>query len=200
MLLHAFVPSSRANGPGSRAVIYFQGCSLNCKGCWNPSTHKFRGKDVSIASVVRRVEEARNAAALDGVTFSGGEPMQQATALAELMGHIRKTAPTASFGMFTGYTIGELATGHYVTWPPTSAEKRIELWRGIRALLDFAVMGRYEHTELAAEPLRTSRNQKLMLFGSRYHECDFEQQLVEISIEPNGNSVVTGFPVLGFPI
>ena len=48
MLLHAFVPASRANGPGLRAVVYVQGCSLQCAGCWNPDTHKFRGIDVTV--------------------------------------------------------------------------------------------------------------------------------------------------------
>ena len=27
MLLHALIPASRANGPGIRAVVFFQGCS-----------------------------------------------------------------------------------------------------------------------------------------------------------------------------
>ncbi len=200
MLLHAFVPSSRANGPGLRAVVYFQGCSLKCPGCWNSSTHRFRGEDVSIASVVQRFEDASMSAALEGVTFSGGEPMQQAPALADLIDQIRKVAPGASFGMFTGYTKGELATGSYLTRPSTSTANRTELWRSIAAHLDFAVMGRYEHTSPAVEPLRTSRNQELVLLSSRYREGNFERQLVEISIEPNGNSVVTGFPVLGFPV
>ena len=26
MLLHALIPASRANGPGLRAVVFFQGC------------------------------------------------------------------------------------------------------------------------------------------------------------------------------
>ena len=26
MLLHALIPASRANGPGMRAVVFFQGC------------------------------------------------------------------------------------------------------------------------------------------------------------------------------
>lgn len=181
-------------------MVYFQGCYLKCPGCWNSSTHQFRGEDVSIASVVQRFEDASKSAALEGVTFSGGEPMQQAPALADLIYQIRKVAPGASFGMFTGYTKGELATGSYLTRPSTSTAHRTELWRSIAAHLDFAVMGRYEHTSPAVEPLRTSRNQELVLLSSRYREGNFEQQLVEISIEPNGNSVVTGFPVLGFPV
>ena len=181
-------------------MVYFQGCSLKCPGCWNSSTHQFRGKDASIASVVQRFEDARKSAALEGVTFSGGEPMQQAPALAELIYQIRKVAPAASFGMFTGYTKGELATGNYLTRPSTPVAYRTELWRSIAAYLDFAVMGRYEHTSPAIEPLRTSGNQELVLLSSRYHEGNFEQQLVEITIEPIGNSVVTGFPILGFPV
>ncbi len=31
MLLHAFIPSSRANGPGLRSVVFFQGCTLACR-------------------------------------------------------------------------------------------------------------------------------------------------------------------------
>ena len=58
MLLHAFVPASRANGPGLRAVVYFQGCSLHCANCWNPATHKFRGVEVPVLEVVQRFEEA----------------------------------------------------------------------------------------------------------------------------------------------
>src|SRR5215475_3003214 len=101
MLLHAFVPASRANGPGLRAVVYFKGCSLNCPGCWNPDSHKFQGDDVSIARIVWEIEATMGRSALEGVTFSGGEPMQQAQALVKLMGGVRASAPTASMGMFT---------------------------------------------------------------------------------------------------
>ena len=34
MLIHGFVAHSRVNGPGMRAVVYFQGCNLGCAGCW----------------------------------------------------------------------------------------------------------------------------------------------------------------------
>ena len=83
MLLHAFVSATRANGPGLRAVIYFQGCTLNCSGCWNRRTHKFKGQDLAVRDVAQLFEEARGLERLEGVTFSGGEPMQQAEALLE---------------------------------------------------------------------------------------------------------------------
>ena len=199
MLLHAFVPASRANGPGLRAVVYFQGCSLQCPGCWNPSSHKFRGIEVTVSEVAQRFEEARRLEPLEGATFSGGEPMQQAEGLLELMREIRKTAPAASLGMFTGYTESELASGRFVTRLGADVEQKCELWRAVRGLLDFAVMGRYDQTQPSIAPLRTSRNQRLVLFSRRYEEGDFGPQLVEISIEESGKSVLTGFPVLGVP-
>src|SRR5512132_130817 len=115
MLLHAFVPATRANGPGLRAVIYFQGCTFNFINCWNRTTHKFEGQDVAVRDVAQCFEEARRLEMLEGVTFSGGEPMQQAEALLNLMDAIREEASSVSFGVFTGYTEAELAAGQYLT-------------------------------------------------------------------------------------
>jgi anaerobic ribonucleoside-triphosphate reductase activating protein len=180
-------------------VVYFQGCSLHCPGCWNPTSQKFHGIEVTVLEVALRFEEAIRLESLEGVTFSGGEPMQQAEALLEVMREIRRVAPAMSFGMFTGYTETELAAGRYVTRLRANAEQKRELWRTIQGLLDFAVMGRYDQTLPVKEPLRTSRNQRLVLFSNRYRDGDFGPQLVEISIEGNGKSVLTGFPVLGVP-
>ena len=199
MLVHSFVPATRANGPGLRSVVHFQGCSLHCPGCWNPSSQKFHGIEMTVLEVAQRFEEATRLESLEGVTFSGGEPMQQAEALLEVMREIRRVAPAVSLGMFTGYTESELAAGRYVTRPRATAEQKRELWRTIQGLLDFAVMGRYDQTQPVREPLRTSRNQRLVLFTNRYQDGDFGPQLVEISIERGGRSVLTGFPVLGVP-
>ena len=85
MLLHALMPASRANGPGLRAVVWFQGCSLGCGNCFNPRTHPYHGTDVKPEHVIREIIEYDTRHDLDGVTFSGGEPMQQATALLTIM-------------------------------------------------------------------------------------------------------------------
>ena len=199
MLLHGFVPASRANGPGLRAVIHFQGCSLNCSGCWNIRSHKFHGREVSTAVVAQEIDTAIRTSSLEGVTFSGGEPMQQAPALVELMRQIRALAPTASMGMFTGYTEAELDSGRYATRPSTSPAEKQRLWQVLRRYLDFAVMGRYDRTQPGTAPLRTSGNQQLVRFSQRYEERDFAEQIVEVAIAGDGKAVMTGFPILGSP-
>ena len=78
MLLHALIPASLANGPGLRAVVFFQGCTLACPGCFNPGTHPFAGTEISVLALAERVVRAYREYKLEGVTFSGGEPMQQA--------------------------------------------------------------------------------------------------------------------------
>ena len=199
MLLHGFMPASRANGPGLRAVVHFQGCSLGCEGCWNVRSHKFHGPEVSTAMVAQELDTAIRTSSLEGVTFSGGEPMQQAPALVELMHQIRALAPTASMGMFTGYTEAELDSGRYATRPSTRPAEKQRLWEVVRGCLDFAVMGRYDRTQPGTAPLRTSRNQHLVLFSRRYEECAFGEQIVEVTIAGDGNAVMTGFPILGSP-
>src|SRR5437763_9558011 len=93
MLIHGFVSGSRVNGPGLRAVVYFQGCKLGCKNCWNPTTHTFTGDERNIAEVTDLVLSAHQERALEGVTFSGGEPMQQADDLLALMESLRDQLP-----------------------------------------------------------------------------------------------------------
>jgi hypothetical protein len=136
---------------------------------------------------------------LDGVTFSGGEPMQQAEDLARLLGGLRAALPKLSVGMFTGYSEAELETGRYFTRHVVDPDRRRALWRSIRGQLDFAVMGRYNRLQPSHAPMRSSANQVLRLFSARHTEMDFAPQTVEITIAADGLTRTTGFPTLGNP-
>ena len=69
--LHAVEPRSAANGPGTRFVIWFQGCTIGCPGCFNPLTHSTRtNRLVGIEALVGQVLE--HAERIEGVTISGG--------------------------------------------------------------------------------------------------------------------------------
>ena len=200
MLLHALIPASRANGPGIRAVVFCQGCRLGCVGCWNPRTHAFHGVEITADGVVQEVFRARQEHSLEGITFSGGEPMQQADCLLSLIYGLRRQAPDLSFGMFSGYAEHELDQGQYWIWGDGSSKQhRKRLWQEIRGCLDFAILGRFNQAQLGNMPLRTSRNQVLRLFTDRYNPVDFNEQLTEVSIQEGGQVEVTGFPTLGLP-
>ncbi len=200
MLLHALIPASRANGPGLRAVVFFQGCKVGCVGCWNPRTHHFHGAEVTLDAVTQEVLRAQAQHALEGVTFSGGEPMQQADSLLRLIQGLRQQAPELSFGMFSGYAEHELVQGRYWIWGDGSSEQRRKrLWQEIRACLDFAILGPFNQAQTSHLPLRTTRNQVLRLFSHRYTPADFSEESIEVSIHEGGRAEVTGFPILGLP-
>jgi anaerobic ribonucleoside-triphosphate reductase activating protein len=200
MLLHAFIPASRANGPGLRSVVFFQGCTLACQNCFNPDSHSFTGPGVPIPAVAEKVLQAHKEYGTEGVTFSGGEPMQQAPALLELIQTLRQQVPSLSFGLFSGYGEWELVLGRYWIWGRDYSEPdRCRLWEQIRAYLDFAVLGRYNEHQPSGLPLRTSRSQALRMLTSRYGVKDYGPQSVEVIVHPNGRAEVTGFPILGLP-
>ena len=200
MLLHAFIPASRANGPGLRSVVFFQGCTLACQNCFNPDSHPFTGADVTVPAVADRVLQAHKEHAVEGVTFSGGEPMQQAPALLELIQALRQQVPSLSFGLFSGYGQWELVLGRYSIWGrDCSEEDRRRLWQEIREHLDFAVLGRFNEAQPCGMPLRTSRSKALRMLSSRYSVKDYGPQSVEVIIHSDGRAEVTGFPILGLP-
>ena len=137
---------------------------------------------------------------IEGVTFSGGEPMQQGDSLLRLIQGLHRQAPELSFGMFSGYAEHELSQGRYWTWGDGSSEQhRHHLWQEIRECLDFAILGRFNQAQPSSLPLRTSRNQVLRLFSHRYGPADFSEELTEVSIKEGGRAEVTGFPTLGLP-
>jgi anaerobic ribonucleoside-triphosphate reductase activating protein len=200
MLVHAILPASRANGPGLRTVVFFQGCILGCQSCFNRATHDFRGVEIAPESVAEAVICAHRDRCFEGVTFSGGEPMQQADGLLVVMQRLRQKVPELSFGIFSGYTERELEQGQYMIWrSELKAQKRVTLWKAIRSHLDFAVLGRFNYLQPGNQPLRSSRNQILRLFSGRYSEADFEEQVAEVHIDESGLAEVTGFPTLGLP-
>jgi anaerobic ribonucleoside-triphosphate reductase activating protein len=155
---------------------------------------------MTVDAVAHEVRQAHPEHSLEGVTFSGGEPMQQADSLLRLIQCLRRQAAELSFGLFSGYAEHELDQGQYWIWGDSSSEQRRKrLWQEIRECLDFAILGRFNQAQPSRLPLRTSRNQVLQLFSYRYSPADFSEQMTEVSIKEGGQVEVTGFPTLGLP-
>lgn len=100
------VDDTRAEGPGRRWALWVQGCSIRCAACCNPEMFDpRRGQAVAIETLAAQLAEAR-ARGVEGVTFLGGEPFEQAGALAALAQHARALGMTVM--VFSGYTLDEL--------------------------------------------------------------------------------------------
>lgn len=199
MLVHSMLARSTVNGPGERAVVWLQGCDLRCAGCWNPSSHIFdMSRDRPVEEVAAWILAFPG---IEGVTFSGGEPFQQAPELQLLCEYIRARKPALSIGVFTGYALRELVQGRW-HWRNsdggwTNGDAR--LFTQIRPFLDFAVCGRFRRAMACTDkPLCGSRNQDVVFFSDRYSQEDLQPQGYEVTISENcATAIITGFPPAG---
>lgn len=102
-----FLASTSAEGPGVRAAVWVQGCSVKCPGCFNPHLWSERGgRDDDPASLADDWVAAARAAGAEGITLLGGEPFDQAGAMAVVAQAFRDAGLTVM--TFTGYTHAQL--------------------------------------------------------------------------------------------
>lgn len=101
--LAGVIETSINNGEGIRKVIFTQGCKHHCKGCFNPDTHDFNGGyECDTEKIIERINSDYM---IDGVTFSGGDPFEQAEAFAHIAKNINKDL---TIWCYTGYTLQQI--------------------------------------------------------------------------------------------
>lgn len=64
-----------SNGPGVRVSVFMQGCTFNCKNCFNPETHDFRGGKEFTDETINKILELCDKDYIVGLSILGGEPM-----------------------------------------------------------------------------------------------------------------------------
>lgn len=175
--VHSVIPISRVNGPGSRLVVFFQGCARNCPGCFNPDTHPFtKARLYSPDGLLLEFILS----GIEGITVSGGEPFSQARGLFHLLKRARECYGLSTV-VYTGFT--------YETLAGISPCREIFQW------IDVLIDGGYEVDKKEPTLLaRGSTNQKFYFFTSRYELKDFYMPAkVEITIGRDGVIRETGF-------
>jgi anaerobic ribonucleoside-triphosphate reductase activating protein len=185
----ARVPVTRAEGPGARYALWLQGCSIRCPGCCNP--HLFAvdsGEWLEPAAIVAEMASVRTE--IEGVTLLGGEPMDQALALAPLLRGARDLG--LSVMLFSGFTLQELRA------VPDEAVA------AVLDLVDVLVDGRYDGTRPEAERLWVgSTNQRFHYFTARYSPAIERPapgealRTVEVHIGMDGRLSANGWPAIG---
>jgi anaerobic ribonucleoside-triphosphate reductase activating protein len=176
-----YLNRSEVNGPGCRAVVWVQGCWRECPDCFNPSSWSLAVNQ--LVSVEELAERILSEPANQGVTFSGGEPFLQATALAALARQVK--AAGLNVMSFTGYTLSELRS-------PSAPEGAVDLLNQLDILID----GPYVSALAIHKPDSpvSSRNQRLHIFNPAFADkIDWASDQTEIHILKDGTYVFTGF-------
>ncbi|MBI4678468.1 MAG: radical SAM protein [Elusimicrobia bacterium] len=167
---------SRVNGPGERFVVWTQGCSLCCPGCFNQDLWSPEGGTaVDIMELARRIHATPS---LRGVTVSGGEPLDQPDGVAALLDALE---PRLDSVVFTGYAFEEV-----------SADPRK---KAVLERTDLLVAGRFEAASACGSPpWAGSSNQTAHRLSGRVRPEEWPDLAVEAHVHPDGSATVTGFP------
>lgn len=177
--IHRIVPRTRVEGPGVRFCIWVQGCHNRCPGCfakdtWDPG----QGTVMAAEDVIALLRAEKN---LEGVTFLGGEPMEQAQALCKVAAAAR--ADGLSVITFTGKEYEQLLAQK----DPAVTE--------LLSLTDLLIDGAFRKEEPEdVRPLVGSRNQRFLFLTGRYCQADIDaiENAFEVRIDENGRVQING--------
>ena len=94
-----------ADGPGVRVSIFMQGCSFNCKNCFNPETHDFAGGKEFTQNTINKVLELSDNDNIEGLSILGGEPMhpKNIDGTKELAKAFKEKYPEKNVWVWSGY-------------------------------------------------------------------------------------------------
>ena len=165
-------------GPGKRFCIWVQGCNLHCSGCANQELWESNaGREYETSEILERIKKRSHE--IEGITFLGVEPFLQASAVAEIVGEVKKHG--LSVLVFTGY--------HYET---LSEGKDISV-KKILNNTDVLIDGNFEQRELdLSRPWVGSGNQRFIFLSDRYQDFAEERNRLEIRIHRDGRIEMNG--------
>lgn len=148
-------------GPGNRLVIWTVGCSKHCFNCSNEELWERDDKrNISPDEIVELIIKSVDIDQIDGITFTGGDPLEQVEDLLETIKKLRDYCK--DFLVYTGYTIEEIKQS---LQPKTIQD--------LEANISVLIEGRYvDELNDSKVPLRGSTNQRIIYFdpsiGNKY--------------------------------
>lgn len=176
LFVHDINRRSFVNGPGARAVVWVQGCSLGCPGCFNPSTHPAEHPSASLVDPAALGQEL-GGLPVDGLTLSGGEPLEQPQAVSELIRSFRRVN-AGTVLIFSGFSSRRILA---------SAEARSTI-----LLADAVLAGPYRE---GSDPHEIWSSKELILVTERIepHTLTPERRL-EVSLQSGSRMRLSGYP------
>ena len=145
-----------ALGPGERLVIWTIGCSKHCYKCANPELWaRNPDKNLDAGELVHLITQAVDTQKIDGITITGGDPLEQIAELAVLLPLLREI--TDDVLIYTGYTAAE-----------AEAALSPSEWEALRQFTDVLIDGPYINDLNDGKcVLRGSANQNIIFFDER---------------------------------
>lgn len=172
---YQIIENEHLYGPGKRLLIFLQGCSLHCKGCVNKHLWDFKCEKMLSKEDILRICEIEK---VDGITLHGGEPLDQAKDLLEVVKTLKEKKYTVI--LFTGYNKKEIKSYALAVWK----------------LADIVISGRFIFSKQNFYlQFRGSTNQRVITHKGKYKNYKVKdgKTVSILSIDRSGNLNIKGF-------
>ncbi len=147
-------------GPGKRLVLWTKGCTKRCEGCANPELWDIdSAKDVSVDNIKKIILNIHSDTPIDGITFTGGDPLEQADAVLKLIEEIKPYINDVL--LYTGYELSYIMQN----WSKRNIQKLFSL---VSVLIDGPYIGDLNDNKHA---LIGSTNQKIHFLDKTRQGC-----------------------------
>lgn len=172
-------PECHIYGPGKRLVVWLQGCSLACEGCWNQDMWSFRERNLLHRQAL--LEMILASPVIEGITLLGGEPLQQAANTLWLLRQLRESS-TLTVILYSGFTLAEVHA--------------MGMLNSIDQMVDLFISGRYQKAQRTTfHQWIGSTNQEFYYpESSRITARSARVNEVEIIISEHGDVRMLGYP------
>lgn len=106
-----------SNGPGVRVSVFMQGCTFNCKNCFNPETHDFNGGKEFTDDTINEILNLCNNCYIAGLSILGGEPLHNKNieASTKLAKAFKEKYPDKSVWIWTGFNFEDYVMDKEIT-------------------------------------------------------------------------------------
>lgn len=111
MRYHNILKEDMLNGDGLRVVLFLSHCDHKCKNCQNPQTWDKNSGIPFDDDAKRELFEALSKSHIQGITFSGGDPLSVINRyeVLKLIAEIKSEFPNKDIWVYTGYLLEEVA-------------------------------------------------------------------------------------------
>ena len=168
--IYKILKKTKVEGPNLRYCIWVQGCSKHCEGCYAKNTwDKNNGIIMDTKDIIKDILSQKG---IEGVTFLGGEPFEQAHPLSIIAREVKKSG--MSVLTFTGNIYENLKK---------SADENVQK---LLRYTDLLIDGKFEKENFdLSRPWVGSKNQRYIFLTDFYNENDIKKFKNKIEIRIN---------------
>ena len=143
--IHSLESFGTVDGPGTRYVVFLQGCPMRCAYCHNPDTWEINaGKEMDASYIMEQYDRNKMFYQNGGITVTGGEPLLQVDFLIELFTLAKKE------------NVHTCIDTSGITYKPGNVEyiKKLDILMELTDLvmLDIKHIDPIKHKELTSQP------------------------------------------------